>query len=121
MAAVGPTRLTQLYTLIPAGTTTSDRSYEADNASQGTAKQYACLYDPKPEVLVGADGLVELDQPILYVAADDPIQAGDMVSNILAGATVLLAGPAKAELVMPVAVMNAVLCKMVNLRASDIH
>lgn len=50
--------------------------------TQPTVSNISCFYQHDKSVVVVDSALVQLNQPVLTVASNDPIQPGDVVTNI---------------------------------------
>lgn len=66
-----------------------------------------CMFVDAGQTLIGPNGLIEISRPTLLVPNTDPIQEGDVISNVrtldAAGSILLLAGPVRIEEVTQVA------------------
>lgn len=112
--------LTHTYTrsTVTASDTEDDWGDEDETPDVGVSS-LPCLYSMEDRFVSDALGTRSVKTPTLYVAPDDPLKVGDVVTAIAdASGTVLLAGPLLVETVNPNSEAGVSVLKRTTLRVT---
>jgi hypothetical protein len=110
------------YTRTPVTATPGDEAnyYEETEAPGVAVPAVRCRFQPKTQVDFAAIGALESRDDLLHVFPDDPLAAGDLVSDVRDQlGRVLLAGPARVSKVDDVAGIGSAFKRVASLVSAE--